>query len=219
MSIISQLQKAKKVSTNVSNSNICLEACPTRLHTALAFATVTLGGATYHHAMGRGIWGSEVKWFWLQLHLAASVWPSWDSNQKSGSRVHASLPTMTHGCEFFCAVTCTIFISRWKPPIPRLAQELITPFPAEANPCQPRGFSYFTAELTGTFQEYVNRRVRGRKELGNSWGRATAPYSGLLFGLQDPIFSGGGTCCPLATTSISLGQQTQGGVIPPKRCF
>ena len=102
-----------------------------------------------------------------------------------------SLPTMTHGCEFFCAVTCTIFISRWKPPIPRLAQELITPFPAEANPCQPRGFISL-AGLTGTFQEYVNRRARGRKELGkNSEAEAArAPYSGRSLVYRIQFFQG-----------------------------
>ena len=98
---------------------------------------------------------------------------------------------MTHGCEFFCAVTCTIFISRWKPPIPRLAQELITPFPAEANPCQPRGFISL-AGLTGTFQEYVNRRARGRKELGkNSEAEAArAPYSGRSLVYRIQFFQG-----------------------------
>lgn len=112
-------------------------------------------------------------------------------------------------------------LSRWKPLIPRLTRELITPFTGEPGPRQPHAFISLAG--LGHFRNMSTGRVRGRKRgLGTNLRQKlwVPPLPVIPWSTGPQFFQGVDLPPPWQQTSISLSQWfSRGWNHSPKRRF
>lgn len=140
-----------------------------------------------------------------QLRPAAE-WPGWDLNREVwfvGSRVQALHHYDTPPFRDVSHVQASILSSspvQCKSLIPRIFQELITPFTGEAGPSYLRGFVSLAGR--GHFRTLSTRRVMSRKRSLGTNETETVPHPKVTPWLTGPQFCSRGGPSPALATNL-----------------